>query len=179
MYIKKNIPPGPKRRPIMDRFMEKVTIPKCKTHCWKWMGKKDRKGYGLMYAYRDNGKSFSTGAHRLAWSLFRGPIPNGKIVCHHCDVPDCVNPAHLFLGTFKDNVDDMDRKGRRKPGGAPGELNAQCKINTDVVKNIRADYESGKYSQEQIAGFYGLGQTHVSRIIRGESWKHISGGGGG
>ena len=178
MYVKKNIHPGPKRRSIMDRFMEKVSVPKIVSHCWIWNGKKDRKGYGLMYAYRENGKPFNTGAHRIAWSLFRGKIEPGKIICHHCDVPDCVNPAHLFMGTYKDNVDDMDNKGRRVSCRCPGEKNGGCKTNQEIVLKIKDDYKSGKYSQEQIGSFYGLKQSQISRIIRGKSWKHLLPNGG-
>lgn len=177
MYIKKNIPPGPKRRPIMDRFMENVSVPKIASNCWIWTGKKDRKGYGLMHAYRENGEPFNTGAHRISWSLFRGKIEPGKIICHHCDIPVCVNPAHLFIGTHKDNVDDMYKKGRRVVSGFPGEKNSGCKITEEIVKKIRDDYSSKKYSQEQIGSFYGLKQSQISRIIRGESWKHLLLGG--
>lgn len=173
MYIKKNIPPGPKRQDPLKRFMKNVFIPEDKSQCWEWTGKKDRKGYGQFYFYRENGKFYRPGAHRVSYILLKGPVEDGKCVCHHCDVPSCVNPAHLFVGTYKDNVADMDRKGRRVTSGLIGENNHRCKISTNTVIEIRKLYAEGKYSQDQIGSFYGLKQSQVSRIIRGESWKSL------
>jgi hypothetical protein len=75
--------------------------------CWVWSGATNRKGYGV-YIFR--GKY--VGAHRVAWTLFRGPIPDGLFVLHRCDNPPCLNPDHLFLGTHNDNMIDMVLKGR-------------------------------------------------------------------
>lgn len=86
--------------------------------CWEWTGSKtvgDRRnpnGYGKIHT-----PAGQTTTHRYAWSLVHGPAPRGMIVCHHCDNPPCCNPAHLFLGTAKDNHDDMVRKGRGKSRG--------------------------------------------------------------
>jgi HNH endonuclease len=75
--------------------------------CWEWSGARDRYGYGKLR--RD---TVYWKAHRLAWTLEHGPIPDGMYVCHHCDNPPCVNPAHLFLGTSRDNQLDRVAKGR-------------------------------------------------------------------
>ena len=76
--------------------------------CWMWTAGRDGDGYG---SYRNKR------AHRVAWQLTRGPIPDGLVVCHSCDNPACVRPDHLFLGTQQDNIQDMLRKGRRPPAG--------------------------------------------------------------
>ena len=81
-----------------------VTMP---NGCMEWTGATDPKGYGHGTV---NGGHFA--AHRRAWELANGPIPNGLHVCHHCDNPPCCNPEHLFLGTMKDNMMDMVSKGR-------------------------------------------------------------------
>lgn len=86
-------------------------IPEPNTGCWLWTGGIDRKGYG-MSSRKLYGEA---SAHRLLWSIHRGPIPDGLNVLHRCDTPPCVNPDHLFLGTHKDNATDRDRKGRGVP----------------------------------------------------------------
>lgn len=77
--------------------------------CWLFSGYRDRKGYGQIYVDAVMSRRL---AHRVAWELANGPIPQGMLVCHQCDCPSCVNPAHLFLGTAIDNNRDMVGKGR-------------------------------------------------------------------
>ena len=96
---------GVDRRPIAARFWPKMD--KCaEDACWEWSAAKDNWGYGLFY-----GDSF-TRAHRMAWVLTNGPIPEGLCVLHACDNPPCCNPAHLWLGTHLDNARDRENKGR-------------------------------------------------------------------
>lgn len=104
---------APRRlRPIMDRFMEKIS-PEPNTGCWLWASAVMSRGCG---AIRINGKQCI--ASRVAWELFRGPIPVGHFVCHSCDngTIGCCNPDHLWTGTPQDNMDDMSRKGRGNNG---------------------------------------------------------------
>lgn len=112
------------------RFWSKVDKDNGPVHptlgrCWVWTANKERDGYGLKWwAGR------STGAHRVAWLLIRGTIPDALSVLHHCDNRACVRPDHLFLGTDADNVADMVAKGRQKGGGRPGEFRARALLVT-------------------------------------------------
>lgn len=94
---------------MKEHFESKFT-PEPMSGCWLWDSpRNDRFGYGY-YRNRKNRKILA--AHRLAWSLYRGPIPDGICVLHKCDTPACVNPDHLFLGTRADNNRDMNSKNR-------------------------------------------------------------------
>lgn len=90
-----------------QEWLERCAIPVPESGCWLFTGSANRFGYGLVHM---NGGT--TLAHRLAWAIFNGPIPDGLCVCHICDVRLCVNPKHFFLGTLADNLRDMYRKGR-------------------------------------------------------------------
>ncbi len=102
---------GSQRVPLTERFWEKVQIT---SGCWLWLGGFHRAGYGQINAGAPNPRMIL--AHRVAWELTLGPIPNGLLVLHYCDNPPRVNPSHLFLGTQRDNVKDMMQKGRNRSG---------------------------------------------------------------
>ena len=107
-----------------ERFWSRVE--KQENGCWKWIGAKFHRGYGRV---NSGGKMLR--ANRVAYEISKGDIPVGMVVCHKCDVPLCVNPDHLFLGTIKDNVDDMIRKGRKN--SERGEDRHCAKLTEDII----------------------------------------------
>lgn len=99
-----------KRTDPIERFWNFIKLPTRLHGCWEWTGGLFQgTGYGQFWHLQ---KKIS--AHRFSYEHFVGPIPSNMIVCHSCDKPQCINPRHLFLGTNKDNTQDMMRKGRSK-----------------------------------------------------------------
>lgn len=105
--------------------------PEPNSGCWLWTGRYGNNGYGTFGGGR---KGERTGAHRLVWEITNGPIPDGLFVLHRCDVRGCVNPEHLFLGTAKDNTQDMMAKGRAHfVGGLRNSRKTHCKYGHPFV----------------------------------------------
>ena len=130
--------------------------------CWEWVGAQVR-GYGTITISRTCYK-----VHRLSWMIYNGPIPSGLCVCHHCDNKLCVNTDHLFLGTIADNNADKTMKGR----AAKGEQIATAKLFDRDIPIIRE--LSKEYSAELIAEVFKVSCGTIYRILRGESYRHIS-----
>ena len=153
------------RIPIEDRFWRKVN----KTEsCWLWTACTDKKGYGWIGLGGHIAPRIY--AHRLSWEIHHGkPIPMGLFVLHKCDIPACVNPDHLFLGTKSDNTKDMVSKGRhpsqKYPGLQRGERNGFAKLTNLQADSIRRLYAGGGISQAALGNRFGIDQTSVSRII--------------
>lgn len=141
--------------------------PELNSGCRLWTGYCHPKGYGSI---RVGPRPMP--AQRAAWIAFRGPIPDGMLVCHRCDTPACVNPDHLFLGTPADNSADMVAKGRTShEHGLPGEAHPSATLSDEQVREIRA--LRGTVSQLEVANRFGLSQSHVSAIQLGKSWRNI------
>lgn len=132
--------------------------------CLVWTGSTDRWGYGKIGSL---GKT--KGTHVVAYELAKGPIPKGKQVRHSCDNPPCCNPAHLLLGTNRDNVNDRTERGR----GARGSTHADAKLTEKQVKELREKWSTGKYTQKALGAEYGVKQSLVSQLVNRKVWKHI------
>lgn len=160
-----------KRRPIAERLAEK-TLPEPNSGCWLFDGALHRDGHGAIGG-ETGARRQMLKAHRVAYELAVGPIPEGQVVCHRCDVPACVNPAHLFLGYPRDNALDMWAKGR----GCAGEKNGQAKLTIEQVQRIRAMHAEAtaqgprKWSSKQVAAEYGLSEEAVRLLVTGGTWK--------
>lgn len=161
--------------PLEDRFWSKVdkagpTLRAELGPCWVWAGNTDADGYGFIGRGRKGEPNVR--AHRLAWELANGPIPDGLFVCHHCDNPPCVNVAHLFLGTVGDNTRDMARKGRDAwRDYRRGAATTRTRLTLEQVVQIRARFATGT-PQPKLAAEYGVSRGYVSNLVRGVSWKH-------
>lgn len=149
------------------RFWDKVKIGQ-PDECWEWQASKYRNGYGVF-----NAPPITRLAHRFAYHTTYGLIPRGMVICHHCDNPACCNPAHLFLGTSHDNAQDCIVKGRAKRGDRRGERSGRAVVTADQVPLIRNEALAG-LSHRTLARKYGLSKTQIGRIVRGESWQHIT-----
>lgn len=148
---------------LQESFDEKW-IPVTESGCWLWMDFIYKGGYGVFKPVKGTRM-----AHRVAWMLYKGEIPGNKCVCHKCDIPSCVNPSHLFLGSHKDNSLDMKRKNRQ----AKGEKNGGSKLNIKKVMEIRKSYEGGGVSYRSLAKRYEIGLSQIARIIKNNSWKWL------
>jgi len=147
----------------ITRLLAKIE-PDLNTGCWLWAGPwASRTGYGRLSVHNRE-----TSAHRYSWQVHRGPIPDGLFVCHRCDTPLCVNPAHLFLGTNAENTRDREAKGR----GPQGARNPFSTLTEETVRNLRRVWaERGNMAAE--ARRLGVNCSAVYRAARGWSWSHV------
>jgi hypothetical protein len=143
------------KKTAFDRWKAKVDM-KGPNDCWEWLGFKHKRGYGYFKIDKKHGL-----AHRFAYAYYKNngqPIPSNLYVCHHCDNPSCVNPNHLFLGSQKDNVQDMIRKGRRVNPNPKKHIEAE-------VEKIRKDYLS-LLSLRKTAALNNTSKTTVHNIVK-------------
>jgi hypothetical protein len=133
--------------------------------CWSLAGDRDSDGYSLLSS---SGYRWNLKGHRVAYQLYKGPIPPGLVVRHTCDVPWCVNPAHLLLGTHGDNNRDKVERGRQ----ARGERQGLAKATTEGVREIRHRAATGE-TRAALAAVFGITPATVSKIVLRRTWKHV------
>jgi hypothetical protein len=148
-------------RRVHARFRRKHRIDA--NGCWIWTATCDRCGYG---AFSHNGVAAK--AHRVSWRIHNGDIPSGMCVLHTCDVRNCVNPDHLFLGTQTDNMHDMANKNRSPVGIA----HYKTKFDESAVRTIRARWAAGE-RQVDLAAEFNVNQSVISKVVRRRTWSHI------
>ena len=174
----------------MERFWKYVDK-RGPDECWLWTGCFSHQGYGRFWLgnlyMRLTGKTVqesNTAAHRAAFMMFKGEIPDGLLVCHKCDVPACVNPRHLWAGTSKQNTADMYQKGRAAVGERNGsrlyperilrgETHPRSKFSDAQIQEIRRIRATTKLSLREIGEMFGVGLTVIHKITQRETWRHI------
>lgn len=176
---------------LPERIRSKIRI--VESGCWRWTAATNPKGYGIVL-YRGQGAL----AHRVVKELLVGPIAPGKMICHHCDNPICVNPAHTFEGTHADNMADRNRKGRQARGpdhvarmkrvAARGLANGahtkpwrvrrgegnHAKLTTQQVTEMRRRHAAGEANCAQLGSAYGVHATTVRDIVKRRKWRHVA-----
>lgn len=163
---------GRKKQDAIQRFWSKVEQGSS-DQCWEWQGGRYPAGYGQFW---NEGRNL--GAHLYSFILHKGQVPMGMKVCHSCDNPPCVNPNHLFLGTAKDNTQDMIQKGRlvrtRTLGNyATGARNHKTKLSQEQADEIRRVYSKGKRGSglRILAQKYNVAPNTIRQIIHWQTKK--------
>ncbi len=142
--------------PSIKRFESTYTKDE-RSGCWIWNSYKNPSGYGQT--------SYNKLAHRISYEIHRGPIPKGMLVWHSCDIPSCVNPDHLFVGSTQDNMDDKVSKGRQ----VKGEHTSKAKLTEKQVKAIRRS----KLTAAALGMKYGVTDVAICYVRLRKTWKHV------
>lgn len=145
----------------INRFWDKVDRDFDFKKCWEWKGASNTQGYG---AFNFSPNQRSMGAHRASWIICRGDVPPGLCVCHECDNVKCVNPTHLFLGTPKENSEDMVKKGRSR---------APFRILTDEqVLFIKKEIKKGA-NMTALGRKFGVSCASIFAIKKGITYRKL------
>lgn len=150
------------KKDVAQKLLDRIKVDA--KGCFLWKHAPDKQGYARTKIAGGKHRR----AHRVSFEVFRRQIPPGMRVCHHCDVKHCINPAHLFLGTAKDNSQDAVRKGRN----ATCESHASSKLNADSVCEIARRYNAGE-SIRDLAAAYGVFQHAIWCVLTGRTWKRV------
>ncbi|SRR6266446_6877584 len=149
-----------------DRFLDSIDFHSSPKGCWLWTGAINGSGYGHLRV----GKKKRPQAHRISYTEFLGEIPEGLLVCHHCDVPLCVNPDHLYAGTRSQNRQDMIKRDRGNYKNNHGPLKPHSKLTWEEVEEIRCCYADGEKRKSLIQRFK-VGRSSISNILLNKTWK--------
>lgn len=161
-YSRLNYKPKPSDRgPLEERFWKKVIK---QDGCWSWTGSKSTAGYGRIWL--GSGAKAPGHAHRVSYELHNGPIPDGGVIMHTCDNPECCNPAHLVLGTHAANSADKVSKRRHYHG----EAHRTAKLTEADVLKIRS---SPSVSGPELQKLFGVSSSVISNIRTGKTWRHL------
>jgi hypothetical protein len=160
-----------KNYPNEKRFWDKVKIGK-KSDCWPWIGtvaNNPKFPYGNFKMA--GGKGHHKQAHRYSYELHNGRIQLGMIICHKCDNPRCVNPDHLFVGTYKDNGADMASKNR----SAFGEKCSKAKLKErDIILIFRMIKVRPDIQQRELAQIFNVSQPTIGNVLKRETWRRVT-----
>ena len=174
MHPKNTIPDNLRTdQKLSARFWNKVSTSQ-PSDCWEWTAYRNPRGYGKIGI-----SGVVHFAHRVAWELTNGTIPDGMRVLHSCDNPPCCNPGHLHLGTQADNVQEMWDRSRHgpkriRPGHkCRGEAHHSARLTEADVRTIRALADDGIPNAE-IARRYGVSTASIWAIVQRKKWKHVA-----
>ncbi|MEQ6351506.1 HNH endonuclease [Ralstonia pseudosolanacearum] len=159
------------RLPLSVRLWSRVDMSAGPDSCWLWLGGVNAKGYGQIRRepVGNATRGEKTLTHRVAWELTHGAIPDGLHVCHRCDNPCCVNPAHLWLGTHADNLADMKVKGRAARGNRSG----TARLESRQVQIIKRLLYLGHCSALEVATLLGVSPATIDAIGNQKTWRHV------
>ena len=155
---------------LLERFWKKVKPPKNKDDCWIWNGCLSNHGYG---SFNNTVLGKMIRSHRFSYECYNGPIPDGMLVCHKCDIPSCCNPNHLWIGTpQQNNLDKMIKNRHSSKYGSECNLSILSEI--DIIDIIERINNNELLSIQQICYEYNISTGAIYDIFKRKSWKHIT-----
>lgn len=165
-----------------DEFWSKVARGDS-SKCWLWLAATNQSGYGIV------GGRPARRAHRVAWEIANGPIPDGLYVCHQCDVRLCCNPGHLFLGTQLENMADRSRKGRQRTAYEAPIVSAALRASVPVLTRRGAHHPKSVFTESivieirrrsmagestrQLASRFNVSHGAVKHVVARRTWRHL------